>query len=75
MRVPEGRRDTEYKNIFRYEPGFCSDLKEDVYGYHIIKEGRELKCTEFKSAKEAAISLDKKLITLGYNPINVLKKL
>ncbi len=66
---------TEYKNVYQV-PRRPGKLNEVMYRYSKLIKGDLIKSQSmaFKTAKECAMALDKKLIEKGFEPINVLKR-
>jgi hypothetical protein len=67
---------TEYKNVYLTTGHMEGRGLPSVYGYRIMKDGEKIHSQNrfFKTARECALALDKKLIEKGYEPINILKK-
>ena len=67
---------TEYKNIYEYSTCFNGqeESRTSFYRYHKVINGCKFFCHRFKTAREAALALDKKLIEHEMEPINILKR-
>ncbi len=72
-RLKDRTTKTEYKNVYSLRSNWGGG---NIFSYsiqinkHIIKSASK----QYATAKEAALALDKKLIELGYEPINILVK-
>ncbi len=72
-------KKTGYKNVYKKRSSWLTRGKEGeefIYEYKIIVNGREIRsCSKaFKTERDCALALDKKLIELGHQPINILVK-
>ena len=65
----EYKKSDKYKNVY-FVRGWNGGL---LWRYQVTVNGKRwYKC--FKTEKEAALALDKQLLTQGLEPINILKR-
>jgi hypothetical protein len=65
---------TEFKYVYRVLLASQGRKQREWFRYAIHKKGQRIMASKFETPKEAAIALDKKLIELGFEPVNILKK-
>lgn len=74
VRKPKESTKTEFKNVYFYNISANGRTVVRRYNYKITISRTVYECFGFESARDAALALDKKLIDLGREPINVLKR-
>lgn len=69
-----GNSKTEYANVYEYTVSYHGKPARTRYCYNKVVCGVHIQCSGFKEARTAAVALDKKLIDMGKEPVNVFRR-
>ena len=67
-------KKTEFQQVYSYGISTNGRPYVNLFRYQKVILGQTYMCSGFSTAREAAVALDKKLIDLNQEPINVLKR-